>query len=122
MEDRSQFLDKENMFATLDDENIIRRFARGKKRLVSNHNVQIEYAHNSLQLSTANGDLIAIHKIAERLHYILVKKDDEYADLIHSLIVEHQFIPLDNTTTIGRISPLDNRRFVRYQKYPMDMC
>jgi hypothetical protein len=117
MEDRSQFLDKDNMFATLDDETIVRRFARGKKRLVSNHNLQIEYAHNSLQLSTANGDLIAIHKIAERLHYILVKKDDEYADLIHNLIVEHQFIPIDNTTTIGRVSPLENRRFVRYQKY-----
>jgi hypothetical protein len=117
MEDRSQFLDKDNMFATLDDETIVRRFARGKKRLVSNHNLQIEYAHNSLQLSTANGDLIAIHKIAERLHYILVKKDDEYADLIHSLIIEHQFIPIDNTTTIGRVSPLENRRFVRYQKY-----
>ncbi len=117
MEDRNQFLDKDNMFATLDDETIVSRFARGKKRLVSNHNLQIDYAHNSLQLSTVNGDLIAIHKIADRLHYILVKKDDEYADLIHNSILEHQFVPIDSTTTIGRVSPLENRRFVRYQKY-----
>jgi hypothetical protein len=109
MEDPSQFLDKENIFATLDDETIVQRFARGKKRLVSNHNLRIDYAHNSLQLSTVKGDLIAIHKVAERLHYILVKKDDEYADLIHTAITEHQFIPIDNTTV--------DRRFVRYQKY-----
>jgi hypothetical protein len=109
LEDRSQFLDKENVFASLDDETIIRRFARGKKRLVSNQNLRIDYAHNSLQLSTIGGELIAIHKIAERLHYILVKKDNEYADLIHSLIIDYQFIPIDNTTV--------DRSFVRYQKY-----
>jgi hypothetical protein len=109
MEDRSQFIEPENVLDNLDDESIIRRFARGKKRLVSNQYLRVDYAHNSLQLSTAGGDLIAIHKIAERLHYILVKKDNEYADLIHTLILEYQFIPIDNTTV--------DRRFVRYQKY-----
>jgi hypothetical protein len=109
MEDQSQFLDKENMFATLDDETIVRRFARGKKRLVANHNLRIDYAHNSLQLSTPQDELIAIHKIAERLHYILVKKDSEYSELIQNTISEYQFIPIDTTTA--------ERGFVRYQKY-----
>jgi hypothetical protein len=109
MEDQSQFLDKENMFATLDDETIVRRFARGKKRLVANHNLRIDYAHNSLQLSTPQDELIAIHKIAERLHYILVKKDSEYSELIQNTIAEYQFIPIDTTTA--------ERGFVRYQKY-----
>jgi hypothetical protein len=108
MDDRSQFIDPHNVLS-LDDESIIRRFARGKKRLVSNQYLRVDYAHNSLQLATAGGDLIAIHKIAERLHYILVKKDNEYADLIHALILEYQFIPIDHTTV--------DRRFVRYQKY-----
>ncbi len=109
MDDRSQFMDADRALNNLDDESIIRRFARGKKRLVSNQYLRVDYAHNSLQLSTASGDLISIHKIAERLHYILVKKDNEYADLIHALILEYQFIPIDNTTV--------DRRFVRYQKY-----
>ncbi len=109
MEDQSQFLDKENLFATLDDETIVRRFARGKKRLVANHNLRIDYAHNSLQLSTPQDELIAIHKIAERLHYILVKKDSEYSELIQNLIGEYQFIPIETTTA--------DRGFVRYQKY-----
>lgn len=109
MEDQSQFLDKENMFATLDDETIIRRFARGKKRLVANHNLRIDYAHNSLQLSTPQDELIAIHKISDRLHYILVKKDSVYSELIQNLIGEYQFIPIDTTTA--------ERGFVRYQKY-----
>jgi hypothetical protein len=109
MEDQSQFLDKENMFATLDDETIVRRFARGKKRLVANHNLRIDYAHNSLQLSTPQDELIAIHKIAERLHYILVKKDSAYSELIQNIIGEYQFIPIDTTTA--------ERGFVRYQKY-----
>jgi hypothetical protein len=109
MEDQSQFLDKENMFATLDDETIVRRFARGKKRLVANHNLRIDYAHNSLQLSTPQDELIAIHKISDRLHYILVKKDSEYSDLIQNLIGDYQFIPIETTTS--------ERGFVRYQKY-----
>lgn len=109
MEERSQFIDADHVLNNLDDESIIRRFARGKKRLVSNQFLRVDYAHNSLQLSTAGGDLIAIHKIAERLHYILVKKDNEYADFIHTLILEYQFIPIEHTTV--------DRRFVRYQKY-----
>jgi hypothetical protein len=109
MEDQSQFLDKENMFATLDDETIVRRFARGKKRLVANHNLRIDYAHNSLQLSTPQDELIAIHKISERLHYILVKKDSAYSELIQNIIGEYQFIPIDTTTA--------ERGFIRYQKY-----
>jgi hypothetical protein len=109
MEDQSQFLDKENMFATLDDETIVRRFARGKKRLVANHNLRIDYAHSSLQLSTPQDELIAIHKISERLHYILVKKDSAYSDMIQNIIGEYQFIPIETTTA--------ERGFVRYQKY-----
>ena len=109
MEDRSQFSEQEHIPAMLDDETVIRRFARGKKRLVINHDLRIDFAHNSLQLSTPQGELLAIHKIAERLHYILVKKDSEYAEIIQRLISECQFIPIDTTTT--------DRGFIRYQKY-----
>ena len=93
----------------LDDETIIRRFALGKKRLVINPNLRIDYAHNSLQLSTPSGDLIAIHKVAARLHYILVKKDSKYWQIIQNIICECQFIPIDTATA--------ERGFMRYQKY-----
>ena len=93
----------------LDDRTIIWRFAKGKKRLVVNQDLRIDYAHNSLQLSTPSGELIAIHKIAEKLHYILVKKDSKYSDLIRETISECQFIPIDAATA--------ERGFVRYQKY-----
>ncbi|WP_310421905.1 hypothetical protein [Chamaesiphon sp. VAR_48_metabat_135_sub] len=110
MEDRSQFLeDLDNTLGMLDDETIIWRFARGKKRLVINQNLRIDYAHNSLQLSTPNGDLIAIHKIAEKLHYILIERDSKYSELIQNIISECQFIPIDTATA--------ERRFMRYQKY-----
>ena len=109
MEDRRQFNEQENISAMLDDESIIQRFARGKKRLVLNHNLRVDFAHNSLQLSTPQGELLAIHKVAERLHYILVKKDSEYAEIIQQLIGKCQFIPIDTTTA--------DRGFIRYQKY-----
>jgi hypothetical protein len=94
---------------SIDDETIIWRFARGKKRLVANRNLRIDYAHNSLQLSTPTGELIAIHKIAEKLHYVLIKKDSRYSDLIQNIISECQFIPIDTATA--------ERGFMRYQKY-----
>jgi hypothetical protein len=110
-EDRHQFIqDKEDLTnGSLDDRTIIKRFACGKKRLVVNNNLRIDYAHNSLQLSTPPGELIAIHKIAARLHYILVKKDSKYSELIQKTIAEYQFIPIDATTA--------KRGFMRYQKY-----
>jgi hypothetical protein len=107
MEDRSQF--HEDLESILDDETIIWRFARGKKRLVANHNLRIDYAHNSLQLSTPSNELIAIHKIAEKLHYVLIKKDSKYSKIIQDIIAECQFIPIDTATA--------ERGFMRYQKY-----
>ena len=99
----------EDRFDRLDDRAIIWRFARGKKRLVVNQKLRIDYAHNSLQLSTPTGELIAIHKISDRLHYILIKKDSEYSKLIQEIIAECQFIPIDTATA--------DRGFMRYQKY-----
>jgi hypothetical protein len=93
----------------LDDLTIVWRFARGKKRLVVNQNLRIDYAHNSLQLSTPTGELIAIHKVSEKLHYILVKKDSNYSEMIQDIISECQFIPIDTATA--------ERGFMRYQKY-----
>ncbi len=111
LEQQHQFIqDKEDITnGTLDNRTIIKRFACGKKRLVVNNNLRIDYAHNSLQLSTPPGELIAIHKIAARLHYILVKKDSKYSENIQQIITEHQFIPIDAMTA--------KRGFMRYQKY-----
>lgn len=103
LEDRGSPIDN------LDDRAIIWRFAQGKKRLVVNQDLQIDYAHNSLQLSTPNGELIAIHKVAKRLHYVLVKKDSKYSDTIQEVISECQFIPIDTASA--------ERGFMRYQKY-----
>jgi hypothetical protein len=98
-----------NNLEELDDETIIWRFAQGKKRLVINDNLRIDYAHNSLQLSTPNNELIAIHKVAERLHYILIKKDSKYSKAIQNIISDCQFIPIDTATA--------ERGFMRFQKY-----
>ena len=107
-----------NSLNELDDEAIIWRFAQGKKRLVVNQDLRIDYAHNSLQLSTPNSELIAIHKVAARLHYILVKKDSKYSELIQNIISDCQFIPIDAVTA--------ERGFTRYQKYEIpagyDLC
>jgi hypothetical protein len=100
---------RDRQLEELDDMTIVWRFARGKKRLVVNDNLRIDYAHNSLQLSTPNGELIAIHKVAEKLHYILVKKDSKYWETIQDIISECQFIPIDTATA--------ERGFMRYQKY-----
>jgi hypothetical protein len=109
-EDRDRFVeDQENIVGALDDNAIVWRFAQGKKRLVVNPDLRIDYAHNSLQLSTPTGELIAIHKIAEKLHYILVKKDSKYSEMIQDIISKCQFIPIDTVTA--------ERGFVRYQKY-----
>ncbi len=107
---KSQFFDEgDTIVRELDDRTIIWRFAQGKKRLVVNNSLRIDYAHNSLQLSTPNGELIALHKVAERLHYILVKKDSQYSQQIQDIISECQFIPIDTATA--------ERGFIRYQKY-----
>ena len=109
--ERDRFLeDRENTTSDkLDDRTIIWRFAQGKKRLVVNQDLRIDYAHNSLQLSTPGGELIAIHKVAKKLHYILVKKDSKYSNVIQEIISECQFIPIDAVTA--------ERGFMRYQKY-----
>jgi hypothetical protein len=108
--ERDLFLkDSQYQSEKLDDRTIIWRFAQGKKRLVVNQDLRIDYAHNSLQLSTPGGELIAIHKVAKKLHYILVKKDSKYSDAIQEIISECQFIPIDAATA--------ERGFMRYQKY-----
>ena len=101
--------ESENTLEGLNDSTMIWRFAQGKKRLAINQNLQINYAHNSLQLATPNNELIAIHKVAERLHYILIKKDSQYSEMIQSIISECKFIPIDTATA--------ERGFMRYQKY-----
>jgi uncharacterized protein (DUF2249 family) len=106
--DRSS-IDRVNPPDEFDDRTMIWRFAQGKKRLVVNQDLRIDYAHNSLQLSTPNGELIAIHKVAKRLHYVLVKKDSKYSDTIQEVISECQFIPIDTASA--------ERGFMRYQKY-----
>lgn len=100
---------QESLFSTVDDETMVRRFARGKKRSVSNHNLAINYTHNSLQLSTPQGELIALNKISDKLHYILLKQDSNYWEFIHHLVIEHSFVPINDNTTQGG--------FTRYQKY-----
>jgi hypothetical protein len=108
--ERDRFLEeRENINENLDDRTIIWRFAQGKKRLVLNQDLRVDYAHNSLQLSTPNGELIAIHKVAKKLHYILIKKDSKYSNIIQEIISECQFIPIDTVTA--------ERGFMRYQKY-----
>jgi hypothetical protein len=99
----------ESIFSTVDDETMIQRFARGKKRSVRNNNLSIDYAHNSLQLATPQGELIAINKVANKLHYILLKQDSRYWEFIHNIVIEHNFVPIDNNPT--------QRGFFRYQKY-----
>jgi hypothetical protein len=100
---------QESLFSTVDDETMVRRFARGKKRSVSNHNLAINYTHNSLQLSTPQGELIALNKISDKLHYILLKQDSNYWEFIHHLVIEHSFVPINDNTAQGG--------FTRYQKY-----
>jgi hypothetical protein len=100
---------QESLFSTVDDETMVRRFARGKKRSVSNHNLAINYTHNSLQLSTPHGELIALNKISDKLHYILLKQDSNYWEFIHHIVIEHSFVPINDNTTQGG--------FTRYQKY-----
>ncbi len=108
--DRNQLLGKDNLVGTmLSDRTIIKRFALGKKRLVLNQNLRIDYAHDSLQLSTPSGELIAIHKINDRLTYVLIKKDSEYLENIEKIIFAYQFIPIDTANA--------ERGFIRYQKY-----
>ncbi len=99
----------ESLFSTVDDETMVRRFARGKKRSVSNHNLAINYTHNSLQLSKPHGELIALNKISDKLHYILLKQDSNYWEFIHNIVIEHSFVPINDNTTQGG--------FTRYQKY-----
>jgi hypothetical protein len=100
---------EESIFSTVDDETMIQRFARGKKRSVRNNNLSIDYAHNSLQLATPQGELIAINKVSNKLHYILLKQDSRYWEFIHNIVLEHNFVPIDNNPT--------QRGFFRYQKY-----
>lgn len=101
----------ENLFGTLDDETLIRRFARGKKRLVFNHNLKLNYSHQSLQLCTPEGELVGIHKINDKnIHYILVNKESSYWQFVHQIILEYHFIPL---------AIHQDRGYFRYQKYQL---
>ncbi len=99
----------DSIFSTVDDATMVSRFARGKKRQIRNHNLIITYAHNSLQLSTPEGELVAINQISDKMHYILIKQDSAYWDFIHNIVLPYNFVPIDNNPS--------KRGFFRYQKY-----
>ncbi len=107
--DNGQKSSQESLFSTVDDETMVSRFARGKKRQIRNHNLIITYAHNSLQLSTPEGELVAINKISDKLHYILIKQDSAYWEFIHNIVISYDFVPIDHNPR--------QRGFFRYQKY-----
>jgi hypothetical protein len=107
--DHGQKTSPESLFSTVDDETMVSRFARGKKRQIRNHNLIITYAHNSLQLSTPEGELVAINKISDKLHYILIKQDSAYWEFIHNIVISYDFVPIDHNPR--------HRGFFRYQKY-----
>jgi hypothetical protein len=78
----------------LDDLTIIRHFIQGDVALASNYQLHVQTTHNTHQLYTNKGQLIARARHNTNPAKISVRPLGEYSELLKKMFLEHEFMPL----------------------------
>ncbi|WP_421656747.1 hypothetical protein [Leptothermofonsia sp. ETS-13] len=92
---------------TFDDAALILQFVKREGALASNQNLRIEPAFDSVQLLARRGGLLATFKTPNNLPTVLVRRGSEYYNLIHRVLVENCFIPMN---------PSETSKFTKYER------
>lgn len=77
----------------LDDVTLIQQFVGGEATLAANQNLRIEPAFDSLQLLAKRGGLIASMKRVGSRQTVLMRRESDYAALMHQILLARQFVP-----------------------------
>ncbi len=91
----------------LDDASLILQFVRQEGALASNQNLRIEPAFDSVQLIAKRGGLLATLKVQNNGPKVLVRRRSEYCNLVHQVLVENHFIPMN---------PSEKSEFTQYER------
>ncbi len=77
-----------------DNVSIIRNFITGDNTLVSNQDIRIETALNSVQLINKKGEVLAFIKSEENQKFCLIKNDSPYREVLNLILLESNFLPI----------------------------
>jgi hypothetical protein len=93
---------------TLDDITLIVQFVKQEGKFISNQNLRIEPAFDSIQLLTKRGGAIATIKTSKDAPVVSLRRNSEYWDLVNQSLTEHGFMPKN---------PLEKSEFIQYEKH-----
>jgi hypothetical protein len=79
---------------TLDDLALVVQFIQ-KGTLISNQNLRVEPAFDSVQLLTKRGGLVATRKVVKGFKTVIMRRSSEYYSLVHHLLVENRYMPIN---------------------------
>ncbi|MGA7932149.1 MAG: hypothetical protein WCA35_01080 [Kovacikia sp.] len=79
---------------TLDDASLIQKFVKREVTLLSNQNLRVESAFDSVQLLAKRGGLVATIKQTKDGCTIEVRQRSEYGQQVHQALIANNFIPI----------------------------
>ncbi|MGB3205087.1 MAG: hypothetical protein WBB28_08870 [Crinalium sp.] len=78
----------------IDNVTIIRNFISGNDRLISNQNIRIEKALDSVQLIGKKGEVLAFNKTIDNQPLCVIKYDSTYREVLNLILLESNFLPI----------------------------
>jgi hypothetical protein len=92
---------KVNNIFELDDNQLIEKFVHGSNQLLSSQNLRLEVNGNLSQLTSRNGDSIAIMYLQTKPRTAIIKNSSNFAELINSSLIERDFVTIGDASRPG---------------------
>jgi hypothetical protein len=92
---------KVNNIFELDDHQLIEKFVHGSNQLLSSQNLRLEVNGNLSQLTSRNGDSIAIMYLQTKPRTAIIKNSSNFAELIDSSLIERDFVTIGDASRPG---------------------
>jgi hypothetical protein len=92
----------------LDDITLIQKFVQGEVTFLANPNLRFEPALNAIQLLAKKGELIATVKLVGKVRTALVRRESEYWELSHQVLLVNNFMPMGEAEQEG---------FIQYEQH-----
>ncbi len=92
-----------------DDLSILQQFVKGKLTFAANRNLKVQVAHDTVQLLTKQGELLAVLKTNGKSRAILVRRGVTYWQLLQQVLVENDCMP------VGQ----NDKGLVKYEYHPL---
>jgi hypothetical protein len=92
---------KVNNIFELDDNQLIEKFVHGSNQLLSSQNLRLEVNGNLSQLTSRNGDPVAIMYLQTKPRTAIIKNSSNFAELINSSLIERDFVTIGDASRPG---------------------